>query len=208
MTGLALVEIEVVMPVQGYVINGARRQCAKSRQGGFSSHFAPALSNVQPLIEWMDRTRDSRRSADVPASRDPLFRVFLSAWWKRKLPAAPGRSFGCGGAIKNSPVSGAWIADGTNGHVALVGSAIASRPYRATSVSLFIPSPRSHSQFIVTIHPIGTCISKLSIAELFCMLPLHAIYNAIFYLRENRSACVCLTLYLFRTRSRLISLYL
>jgi len=36
---------------------------------------------------------------------------------ERRLPAVPGRSFGCGGAIKNSPVSGAWIADG--GHVAL-----------------------------------------------------------------------------------------
>ena len=58
----------------------------------------------------MDRTWDSRLSADVPVSRDTLFRVFLSTERrKRKLPAAPGRSFGCGGAIKNSPVSGAWI---------------------------------------------------------------------------------------------------
>lgn len=42
----------------------SRQQCAKSRQGDFSSHFAPALSNVQPLIERMDRTRDFRRPAD------------------------------------------------------------------------------------------------------------------------------------------------
>lgn len=40
----------------------------------------------------------------------------------------------------------------------------------------FIPSSRSHSRFIVTIHPIGTCISRF----VNCRTFLHAIYNAIF----------------------------
>jgi len=151
-----------------------------------------------------------RRPANVPASRNPLFYVFLSVRRKRKLPATPGRSFGCGGVIKNSPVSGAWIADGTDGRVALVELAIASRPYRRSFLYLFLC--RSRSRFIVTVCSIGICISKF----VTCRASLRAtrfrtcsfIYNKrIFHFCiENRLSCVRLILYLCRMWSRLINL--
>jgi hypothetical protein len=99
--------------------------------------------------------RPLRRPPPPPSpvvARDPLnasFAPFRGAE-ERKLPAVPGRSFGCGGAIKNSPVSGAWIADG--GHV--VDDRL-SRPYLAP-VSLFIPRVRLYRRSI------GICISNFA----------------------------------------------
>lgn len=122
-----------------------------------------------------------------------------------------GRSFGCGDAIKNSPVSGAWIADGTDGHGrACRVSDRLSRPslYRATPVSLFIPSPFA---FPVYRHD----SYNWHLYQQVCQLPARflaryaKIYSAFFrsrgfylfyyiYRRISIFACDRLTLYLFR----------
>lgn len=130
-------------------------------QGGFSGgDFAPAFSTQSLSADRPDgpRTRDSGAHSPAPARDIPPPSLFTAqrvspTFTRRKRKLPPGRSFGCGGAIKNSPVSGAWIADGTD--VSLVdddddaGDLDLSRPYIATPVSLFIPRG-SRARFIVT----------------------------------------------------------
>jgi len=82
-------------------------------------------------IDRMDRTRDCGARCGVRLPHPPPSLAPFRGE-ERKLAAVPGRSFGCGGAIKNSPLSGAWTADG--GHVA--SSTIDS------VVSLFMPRVR------------------------------------------------------------------
>lgn len=69
---LALVEIGVVTPIQGYVITGARQQCAKSRQGGFSNHLAP------PKRTATDRTDGPDAGFPSPRGRSRLAESSLS----------------------------------------------------------------------------------------------------------------------------------
>lgn len=155
---------------------------------------------------------------------DPLFRISLSAWRKRKLPTTPGRSFGCGGAIKNSPVSGAWIADGTDGHIALVELAIAFRPSLYRDVRFFIYSfavrilglsPRysldRHLYQQVCQLPSSLSLSSLSFSALRATrftthLFLRLIRESFIYARENRLFATCSFDVLFIPYIRLINL--
>lgn len=90
-----------------------RHRCTGNVQKVSAEMTFPAiLSRRSPYnrrrrIDRMDRRRTFARSSTRLAGSS----LSLSDRRKRKFPA--GRSFGCGGAIKNSPVSGAWIADGT-----------------------------------------------------------------------------------------------
>lgn len=167
--------IEIFTPIGYWLRSGCESavegQChhrctpAKSRRGGFSSHFSPPRSRTYSRTDRTDGP-----DAGIPSlsgrprlAGSSLPRLPLRL--KRKLPTAPGRSFGCGGAIKNSPVSGAWIADGTDGHVALVGLPIASPAPLSTArdVRSFIYSFAVRLLGLSSrLRPIGVhiCISK------------------------------------------------
>lgn len=139
-------------PIEGHVVTavGAPAVCKKpSHRAAF-----PAISPPHPArIDRMDRrTRDPgvRSFAPVragcplssPPSPPSVSLSFPTLDERGNFPPAPGRSFGCGGAIKNSPVSGAWIADGTDEpRLVRRESPIASRLSISRDARFFIYSP-------------------------------------------------------------------